>query len=87
MEDQDNTTVLIMTDKYRIVGKVELLPGSRLTDYLSESKGFIALTDAEIWNLENRKLLSSRFLDINRDHIEVIMPEDAVTQGLWRAAG
>ncbi len=84
MNDESRTKVIAMTGNYRIVGSVDLLPGSRVTDFLSESRDFIAITDAEVWALDGRKLFASSFLNINRDLIELIMPEDSVTQGLGR---
>ena len=45
--DQNKTRVTILTGTYRIKGNIDLLPGARVTDYMSEAKGFIAVTDAE----------------------------------------
>lgn len=73
-----------MTGNYRIVGSVDLLPGARVTDFLSESRDFIAVTDAEVWGMDGRKLFASTFLNINRDRIELVMPEETVSQGLGR---
>ena len=46
--DDNRTKVTILTGTYRVKGYIELLPGARLTDYLVESKDFIAVTDAEV---------------------------------------
>lgn len=84
MNAESRTKVIVITGHYRIVGSVDLLPGSRVTDFLSESREFIAMTDAEVWGMDGRKLFASSFLNVNRDLIELIMPEDTVTQGLGR---
>lgn len=85
MNAETKTRVLVLTANYRIVGKVDLLPGARVTDFLAESRPFIAITDAEVWDLNGRKLFASSFMNLNRERIELIMPEDTVTQDLVKA--
>lgn len=82
MNMETKTRVFVLTGNYRIVGNIDLLPGARVTDFLAESKEFIAITDAEVWELSGRKLFASSFMNINRERIELIMPEDTVSQGL-----
>ena len=82
MKSSDKTKVIILTGHYRIVGHISVLPEARVTDYICESKEFIAVTDAEVWDHDQRKVASSRFMNINRDQIEIIMPEESVTQGM-----
>ena len=85
MNAETKTRVLVLTANYRIVGKVDLLPGARVTDFLAESRAFIAITDAVVWDLNGRKLFASSFMNLNRERIELIMPEDTVTQDLVKA--
>ena len=85
MNSEAKTRIVILMKNFRISGSIDLLPGARMTDYLMECKEFMALTNAEVWNLEGRKLLASDFMDINREHIELVMPEVAVTQGFGRS--
>jgi hypothetical protein len=73
-EDETKTRVTILTGTYRIKGNIELLPGARVTDYMSEAKGFIAVTDAEVWEIVGRQVFTAPFLNVNRDHIEIIAP-------------
>ncbi len=75
-EIADKTEVLICTTDYRMRGKVALVPGARLTDYIVESKPFIAVTDAEVFDKQGHLLMRTPFLDINRDHIVLIAPAD-----------
>jgi hypothetical protein len=70
------TRVTIFTGSYRIKGFIDLIPGARVTDFMAESKLFIAVTEAEVWELEvgGRQLMSAPFLNVNREHIQVIAP-------------
>jgi hypothetical protein len=77
MTANDNRTkVTILTGTYRVKGYIDLLPGARVTDFLTESKDFIAVTDAEVWELGNRHILNAPFINVSRDHIQIVIPED-----------
>jgi hypothetical protein len=69
------TRVTILTGHYRIKGYIDLMPGARLTDYMNEAKGFIAVTDAEVWELGERRIMTASFLDVNRDYIQICTPD------------
>ena len=73
-EEQRKTTVTILTDVYRIKGDVHLMPGARLTDYMAEAKGFIAVTNAQVWETAGRPVFTAPFLNVNRDLIHIIVP-------------
>jgi hypothetical protein len=73
-ENESKTKVTILTGTYRIKGFVELMPGARLTDYLTESKNFIAVTDAQVWELGDRHVIGAPFLNVSRDHIQIVIP-------------
>ena len=70
------TKVTILTSTYRIRGYIDLVPGARITDYMTEAKDFIAVTNAEVWELTvgGRQVTSAPFINVSRDHIEVILP-------------
>ena len=74
--DESRTRVTIFTGSYRIKGYIDLLPGARVTDFMTGSKDFIAVTSAELWELEigGRQLMAAPFLDVSRAHIQVIAP-------------
>jgi len=74
--DPNRTKVTIFTGSYRIKGFIELIPGARITDYMAESKEFIAVTDAEVWELQlgGRQIIAAPFLNVGRSHVEVIVP-------------
>jgi len=75
-EHEDKMKVTILTGNYRITGVIELFQGARLTDYLVEAKSFIAVTNAEVLDNQNQKVLTSSFLNIQRDNIEIILPAE-----------
>jgi hypothetical protein len=87
MNSETKTKVVILMGNYRVIGSIDLLPGARVTDFLMECREFMAITDAEVWDLNSRKLFASSFMNVNRDRIELIMPEDTVTKGVGRSAG
>ncbi len=72
--DQGMTRVTILTGTYRIKGYIDLLPGARVTDYMAEAKEFIAVTDAEVWEVIGRQVFTAPFLNVNRSHIQIIAP-------------
>lgn len=74
--DNERTKVTILTGTYRVKGYIDLLPGARVTDYLEESKDFIAVTDAEVRDLSDRYILSAAFLNVSRNHIQIVTPGD-----------
>jgi len=72
----DKTEVIICTKDFRIYGKIALVPGARLTDYIVEANQFIAVTDVEVRTARGELVLHTPFLDINRDHIVIILPSE-----------
>ena len=74
MTDGSKTRVTILTANYRIKGNIDLLPGARVTDYLIEAKNFIAVTEAEVWEISGRMIFSVPFLNVSREHIQIIAP-------------
>jgi hypothetical protein len=74
--EEMKTKVTILTSTYRIKGHIDLLPGARITDYMAEAREFIAVTNAEVWELQvgGRQVLSAPFISVSREHIEIILP-------------
>jgi hypothetical protein len=73
---EERTKVTIFTSTYRVRGFIELLPGARITDFMTEARDFIAVTNAEVWELQpgGRQVASAPFLNVSRFHIEIILP-------------
>jgi len=83
MDRQDMSSVIFLTNYYKIKGYISLMPGTRLTDYMNETKDFIAVTDAEVFARESgKKLLAGEFLNVQRSNIEVAMPTEKVKYGM-----
>ena len=72
---EHRTKVTILTGTYRVKGSIELVQGARVTDYLIEAKEFIAVTDAEVRDLNDRHIISTPFLNVSREHIQVLAPQ------------
>lgn len=74
--EEMKTKVTILTSTYRIKGHIDLLPGARITDYMAEARDFIAVTNAEVSELQlgGRQVLAAPFINVSREHIEIILP-------------
>jgi hypothetical protein len=74
--EESRTRITILTGTYRIKGYIDLLPGARLTDFIVEAKSFVAVTEAEVWELSigGRQVLEAAFIDVSKDHIQIVMP-------------
>jgi hypothetical protein len=75
MEGINRARVVMLAGSYRIKGEIELVAGARITDYMVESKPFIAVTNAEVWDLEGRRIMVVPFLNVARDHVIVVAPD------------
>jgi hypothetical protein len=74
-ENENRARVVILAGSYKIKGEIELVPGARITDYMVEAKAFFAVTNAEVWDLEGRKIFAAPFLNVSRSHVVVIAPD------------
>ena len=72
--NENKTRVTILTGTFRVKGFIDLVPGARVTDYLVEAKDFIAVTDAEVWEIGDRRIMAVPFLNVSRAHIEIVTP-------------
>ena len=73
-------TVVILTADYRIRGDIDVAPDERITDYITTAKSFLAVTNAEVRTLEGRIMFTSSFINVHRDHIVVVAPEELTTR-------
>ncbi len=74
MLDAETTKVVILTRSFKVQGFIALLPGARLTDFVTDSKSFFAVTDAEVQDHAGNPLIKTKFLNVNREQVEVILP-------------
>ena len=75
VEGDSKTRVVILAGAYRIKGEIELVTGARITDYMIDAKEFFAVTKAEVWDLEGRKIFAASFLNVSRAHVVVVAPD------------
>jgi hypothetical protein len=75
-QEETKTKVTILTSTYRIRGHIDLVPGARVTDFMTQARDFIAVTHAEVWELQpgGRQVASAPFINVSRDHIEIVYP-------------
>ena len=73
---EEKTKVTILTSSYRVRGFIELLPGARITDFMGSARDFIAVVNAEVWELQpgGRQVAAAPFINVSREHIEIIYP-------------
>jgi hypothetical protein len=73
--DVSRTAVVVLTKEHKINGFIDLMPGARLTDYITAVKPFFALTEVVVEDIRSGKIIfRSKFANINRDCVEMIMP-------------
>jgi hypothetical protein len=71
---KDRMEVIIFTKNLIVRGDMAIYEGVRLTDYLVESKTFIAVTNAKVSDKNDRQIAETSFLNLHRDNIEAILP-------------
>ncbi len=80
MSEEDSgltrTSVVILTSNYRIRGEISLAPDERVTDYVTSARNFIAVTAAEVRAEDGRIIFNADFLNVHRDHVQVIAPHE-----------
>ena len=73
-EPEGKSRMIIYTKNFQIKGDIFLYEGARLTDYMLEAESFIAVSNAEITDHQHSNVFTTPFLNVNRDHIEIILP-------------
>ena len=77
MVDNNLTAVVVLTSEYKISGYIDLLPGSRLTDYITSARSYFAITEAVVEDVRSGKIMfRDKFVDINRDKVVLLLPAD-----------
>ncbi len=76
--DKEKCRVVIILDNMKIIGYIHLTPRSRLTDILNSNqiKDFLPVTDAEVEIYTNGCKRFVDFIEINKNKINVIYPEE-----------
>ena len=76
---QDRTKVRIYTEQFMIVGDIAMFADSRLTDFMVGANEFIALTEVAVSTLDGKTLFKSPFVNVQKEKIIIILPDDMVT--------
>jgi hypothetical protein len=80
---KEQKKVIIQTSQQKIIGTIHIQMDNRLIDELNGSNQFLAITDANIFDLENKMIHQSDFLSINTDQIIWVLPvEDEIIEGI-----
>jgi len=66
----------IQTPDHLIRGYVHVRKDERLSDEINKANDFLAVTRAEIFNLDGESIGTCEFLVVNRKHIIWLMPID-----------
>lgn len=75
MDPDEMTRVVLHTSHYVIEGRIALVPGARLTDFIRESEEFIAVTQVTVVRLDGSGEFTVPFLDLRRSSIEIAYPK------------
>ena len=68
---------IIQTLMQRIIGRIYIRAGDRVSDELNQSEQFLAVTEATVYGLEGDILYRCDFIAINREHVVWLIPEEA----------
>ena len=75
---EHKTQVIILTKDFRIEGDIDLIPGSRLTNFMNDVKKIMVVTDATVKDHDGKEILRGKFIDVLVRNIEIILPADSV---------
>jgi hypothetical protein len=75
--DEQMSSIVFLTGHYKIIGKISLMPGVRLADYMNETKDFIVVLDAVVFDRESgEEVYTKPLVNVRRRSIEVIVLEE-----------
>ncbi len=77
---KDSVPSIIQTLVSRIRGNMHVRINERVKDELNRGEQFLAITDADVYNLQGQKVDHAECMLINRDHIIWIIPDEENTQ-------
>ena len=77
---KDAVPSIIQTFVSRIQGNMHVRINERVKDELNRGEQFLAVTDADIYDLQGQKVRNAEFMLINRAHVIWIIPDEDNTQ-------
>lgn len=67
--------VAILTSTFRLEGDLHVSPGARVLDEVNKAKGFLPLTNAQLYSMrDNTPVDTRKFIAVNKTHIVMISP-------------
>ncbi len=75
--ERDVIKVVIITEHHKLVGDIHIVPGGRITDFLSSKAGgnFIPITNVKVYSIGDEKLLmETNFITVNSNFIVLLYP-------------
>jgi hypothetical protein len=76
--NDETTAVVIYTSTFRIEGRIALVPGARLTDFIRGAPEFVAVADAVVFDRGGKRQFTAAFIDVARESMELVVPADLV---------
>ena len=76
--EKEAIEVIILTQNFRVEGTIHILPGGRLTDFITARtiENFIPITEAKIYSITSADLLyQTNFMNINTNFVILILPK------------
>jgi len=70
------TQVIVLTKDFRIEGEIDLIQGSRLTDFMNETNKFMVVTKAKVSDFAGKELVRGDFLNVQVKNIQIILPAE-----------
>ena len=70
--------VVIHTDSETIIGEFHSRPNLRLIDEIINGEQYLAITNAEVYDKSSKARLNTKFLVLNRDQVELLIPWDDI---------
>ena len=73
---KDPVPSILQTLVSRIQGNLHVRISDRVTDELNRDDKFLAITDAEIFDLQGQKIFDAEFMLVNSDQVIWIVPDE-----------
>jgi hypothetical protein len=71
---KDPIEVIIQTTAQRIRGKIYIRPEERMIDEINQSVGYLAVTEAHVYDPQGMVVFQTNFMTVNRTQIIWVIP-------------
>jgi len=73
---KEPVVALIQLPTQQIRGTIYIRRGKRVSDALREEEGFLAVTDAVVYDATGQEVVRAPFLAVHKAHILWVLPEE-----------